>query len=87
MDSQRSMRHNIFLASVTEEEWLSATLWFIFAFLSSCLRNLIGRLPVCLTNKVTRSLMVILTKGRQGWLYNIAQRSQDGEGGDVAFGE
>ena len=87
MDSQRSMRHNIFLASVTEEDWLSATLWFIFAFLSSCLRKLIGRLPVCLTNKVTHSLMVILTKGRQGWLYDIAQRSQDGEGGDVAFAE
>ena len=87
MDSQRSMRQNIFLASVTEEDWISATLWFIFAILSSFLRNLIGRLPACLTNKVTRSLMLIPTKGRQGWLYNIAQRSQEGEGVDVAFGE
>ena len=87
MDSQRSLRPNIFLASVTEEDWLSASLWFILGCLCSVMRNIIGRLPDSLSKKVSRSLMLIPTKGRQGWLYTIAQRSEDGEGGEVAFAE
>ena len=81
------MLMNIFLASVSEEDWLIASLWFICACLCSVLKNIISHLPEYLAKKVSHSLMMIPTKGRQGWLYTIAQISQEEEGSEVSFGE
>ena len=81
------MLMNIFLSSVSEEDWLITTLWFICACLCYILRNVITHLPEFLARKVSNSLMLIPTKGRQGWLYTIAQISQEEEGTEVSFGE
>ena len=87
MYQESSVRRNIFLISVTDEDWLIAELWMLFACFCSLLRNINSRLPSVLASKVTQSLLLIPTKGRQGWLYTIALGSDDGQSGEVAFGE
>ena len=87
MDSYCSGRQNIFLSSVTQEDWLSTKIWFVLTLFCSLLRKLLGYLPHNLMKKVDRTIMLIPTKGRQGWLWNIAHGSQDGEEKEMAFGE
>ena len=87
MDLECSGRPNIFLSTVTQEDWLSTKIWFVLTLFCSLLRKLLGYFPHNLRKKVDRTIMLIPTKDRQGWLWTIAHGSQDVEEKEMAFGE